>query len=128
MATWLLMAILPFERQLRSAQRATANEQAMGKSARRPTSADESDFSLKGQERPPFIHLGRIRPERSKPVPEPVGAIGASTAVKYAVAVTRQEQDQQDLQGRQAVQLIQSATAPQLATSGSVGTKLNVVG
>jgi hypothetical protein len=61
-------------------------------------------------------------------VAEPVGAIGASTAVKYAVAVTRQEQDQQDLQGQQAVQLIQSATAPQLATSGSVGTKLNVVG
>ena len=59
---------------------------------------------------------------------DPVGAIGAPTAAKYAVAVTRKEQDQQDLQGQQAVQLIESATAPKLATSGSVGTKLNVVG
>ena len=59
---------------------------------------------------------------------DPVGAIGAPSAIKYAVAVTRKEQDEQDLQGQQAVQLIQSATAPQLATSGSVGTKLNLVG
>ena len=59
---------------------------------------------------------------------EPVAAIGAPSAAQYAVAVTRKEQDQQALQGQQAVQLIQSATAPQLATSGSVGTKLNFVG
>jgi hypothetical protein len=59
---------------------------------------------------------------------EPVGAIGAPTAAKYAVEVTRKEQAQQDLQGQQAVQLIESASAPQLATSGSVGTKLNFVG
>ncbi|MEI9938355.1 MAG: hypothetical protein WDO69_14130 [Pseudomonadota bacterium] len=59
---------------------------------------------------------------------EPVGAISAPSAAKYAVAVTRTEQDQQNVQGQQAVQLIQSATAPQLATSGSVGTKLNFVG
>jgi len=58
---------------------------------------------------------------------DPVGAIGAPRAAQYAVAVTRKEHDQQDLQGRQAVQLIESATAPKLATSGSVGTKLNFV-
>jgi len=58
MATWLLMAILPFQRQLRSARRATANEQARAQSARRPMNADQSDFSLKGQVRPPFILLG----------------------------------------------------------------------
>jgi hypothetical protein len=61
-------------------------------------------------------------------MPEPVGAIGAPTAAKYAVEVTRKEQDQQDAQGQQAVQLIQSANAPQLETSGSVGTKLHFVG
>ena len=59
---------------------------------------------------------------------EPIGAIGASTAIEYSVAVTRKEQDQQDQQGQQAVQLIQAASAPKLETSGSVGTKLNVVG
>jgi hypothetical protein len=59
---------------------------------------------------------------------EPVGAIGAPTAAKYAVEVTRKELDQQDQQGKQAVQLIESASAPALATSGSVGTKLNFVG
>ena len=58
---------------------------------------------------------------------EPVGAIGASTAASYALAVTRKEHDQQEEQGRQAVQLIQSATAPQLETSGPVGTKLHFV-
>ena len=57
-----------------------------------------------------------------------VGAVGAPTAAKYAVEVTRKEHDQKDLEGQQAVQLIQSATSPQLATSGSVGTKLNFVG
>lgn len=59
---------------------------------------------------------------------EPVGAIAASTAAQYTIAVARKEQDQQDLQGQQAVQLIQASTAPQLATSGEVGTKLNFVG
>ncbi|HEY0465494.1 MAG TPA: hypothetical protein VGC79_14865 [Polyangiaceae bacterium] len=60
---------------------------------------------------------------------ESVGAVGASTAVKYAFAVARQELDQQEVQGKQAVQLIQSATpAPTLESSGSLGTKLNVVG
>ena len=58
---------------------------------------------------------------------DPVGAIGAPRAAQYAVAVTRKEQDQQAVQGQQAVQLIESATAPKLATSGSVGTKLNFV-
>ena len=58
----------------------------------------------------------------------PVGSVSAPKAAEYAVAVTRKQQDQQSEQGRQAVQLIESATAPQRATSGSVGTKLNVVG
>ena len=42
------------------------------------------------------------------------------------MAVAGKQHDQQQVEGRQAVQLIQSATAPQLASSGSVGTKLNV--
>ncbi len=58
---------------------------------------------------------------------EPVGAIGAPSAAEYVLAVTRKEQDQQALQGQQAVQLIQAATLPKLASSGSVGTKLHVV-
>ena len=89
--------------------------------------ANESDFRSRLSGRPPFIQIGESA-LKGRTMAEPVGAIGASTAAKYAVAVTRKEQDQQDLQGQQAVQLIQSATAPQLATSGSVGTKLNVVG
>ncbi|HYQ02943.1 MAG TPA: hypothetical protein VER96_29930 [Polyangiaceae bacterium] len=59
-------------------------------------------------------------------MPDPVGAIGATTAATYAIAVTRKEQDSKDLQGQQAVQLIQS-TAPKLETSGPVGTKLHVI-
>ena len=58
---------------------------------------------------------------------DPVGAIGATTATTYALAVTRQEHDQKKVEGQQAVQLIQAATAPKLETSGSVGTKLHVV-
>lgn len=58
---------------------------------------------------------------------DPVAAIGATTATTYAVAVTRQEHEQKNLEGRQAVQLIQSANTPQLETSGSVGTKLHFV-
>lgn len=56
---------------------------------------------------------------------EPISGVGAPRAAEYAVAVTRKEHDQKDLEGQQAVQLIQSATAPALATEGSVGTKLN---
>ena len=56
---------------------------------------------------------------------EPISAVGAPRAAQYAVAVTRKELDQKDLEGQQAVQLIQSATAPSLATEGAVGTKLN---
>jgi len=59
---------------------------------------------------------------------EPVGAITASSAAQYVVAIARKEQDQQDVQGQQAVQLIQASTAPPLASSGAVGTKLNIVG
>ena len=56
-----------------------------------------------------------------------VGPIGALIAAKYAVAVASKQQQQQSSGGQQSVSLIQSAAAPQLATSGSVGTKLNVV-
>jgi hypothetical protein len=65
---------------------------------------------------------------KGRTMAEPIGAIGAPTAATYAVEVTRKEQDQQELQGQQAVQLIQSASAPKPETSGSVGTKLHFVG
>ena len=55
-----------------------------------------------------------------------VTPVGASAPANYAVAVTKKQQDQQTVEGRESLQLIQSA-APQLATSGSVGTKLNFV-
>ena len=58
---------------------------------------------------------------------EPVGAISAPNAAQYAVAVVSKQHGQQRLEGRQAVQLIQSATSPQLATAGSVGTQLDFV-
>ncbi len=54
-----------------------------------------------------------------------VGAVGASTAANYAVAVTKKQQSQEAVEGQQSVQLIQSASAPQLENSGSVGTTLN---
>jgi hypothetical protein len=56
-----------------------------------------------------------------------VGAVGASTptTANYAVAVTKKQQDQESVQGQESVQLIQSAAAPQLESSGSVGTQLN---
>jgi hypothetical protein len=53
-----------------------------------------------------------------------VGPVGAPTAATYAVAVTEKQHDQQKVEGQESLSLIQSA-APQLATSGSVGTKLN---
>ncbi|HEY5376902.1 MAG TPA: hypothetical protein VIK01_24635 [Polyangiaceae bacterium] len=54
-----------------------------------------------------------------------VGPVGASTAANYAVAVTKKQQSQEAVEGQESVQLIQSASAPQLESSGSVGTKLN---
>jgi hypothetical protein len=54
-----------------------------------------------------------------------VGAVGPSTAANYAVAVTKKQQSQAAVEGQESVQLIQSASAPQLEGSGSVGTKLN---
>ena len=56
---------------------------------------------------------------------DPIGAISAPTAAQYSVEVTGKVHDQARLEGKQAVQLIESATAPQLATSGDVGTQLN---
>jgi len=58
---------------------------------------------------------------------DPVGAISSSNAAQYAVAVAQKQHSQQTVEGQQAVQLIQSASSPQLATSGEVGTKLNFV-
>ena len=59
---------------------------------------------------------------------DPVGAVSAPTAAQYTVGVVRMQHDQQAEEGKEAVQLIQAATLPQLATSGAVGTKLHVVG
>lgn len=56
-----------------------------------------------------------------------VGAIGATIATKYAVAVAGKQQEQQTDSGRQSLALIEAAAAPQLATSGTLGTKLNFV-
>jgi hypothetical protein len=57
---------------------------------------------------------------------DPIGAISAPTSAQYAVEVTGKAHEQARLEGKQAVQLIESATSPQLATSGDVGTKLNL--
>ena len=55
-----------------------------------------------------------------------VEAVGAPTGAQYAMAVTKKQQTQQQVEGQESLQLIQSASAP-LAASGSLGTKLNVV-
>ncbi len=56
-----------------------------------------------------------------------VGPIGATVATKYAFAIAGKQLQQQADSGQQSLALIQSSAAPQLATSGSVGTKLNFV-
>ncbi|MEO8905347.1 MAG: hypothetical protein ABI488_22790 [Polyangiaceae bacterium] len=56
-----------------------------------------------------------------------IGPIGAPLAIKYAVAVAGKQQQQLTDSGQQALALVQSAAAPQLATSGSVGTQLHFV-
>ena len=56
---------------------------------------------------------------------DPIGGVSAPNAAKFAVEVTRKQHDQQSQEGKEAVQLIQSATSPQLESSGDVGTKLN---
>jgi hypothetical protein len=55
-----------------------------------------------------------------------VGPVSAPIGAQYSAAVGKKAQSQQEVEGQESVQLIQSASAP-LATSGSVGTKLNVV-
>jgi len=127
MATWLLMAITPSTRQLGSARRAAAipvTGETFGPSAylvgfrlfRSRLRATRRSFQLAKSA------------AKGPPMADSIGAIGATTATKFAVEVTRKEQDQQEVQGQQAVQLIQAASAPKLETSGSVGTKLNFVG
>ena len=56
---------------------------------------------------------------------DPIGAVAAPTAAQYSIAVASKQHAQTTQEGKQAVQLIDAATAPQLATSGDVGTKLN---
>ena len=56
-----------------------------------------------------------------------VGPVAAPTAAQYVMSVAKKEQSQQEVEGQESVQLIQSASAP-LASSGSVGTRLHVVG
>jgi len=57
---------------------------------------------------------------------DPIGAVSAPTAAQYSVEVTGKAHAQATQEGKQAVQLIESATAPRLAASGDVGTKLNL--
>ena len=68
------------------------------------------------------------RPEKVEPnmAVDSVSSVGGPTAAQYSVSVAKKEQTQQDVEGQESVQLIQSASTA-LATSGSVGTKLNVV-
>ena len=54
-------------------------------------------------------------------------AAAAPDRLAYDAAVLQKTKSHIEEQGRQAVQLIEAATSAQLATSGSVGTKLHVV-
>lgn len=54
-----------------------------------------------------------------------IGAVSAPLAAQYSIAVASKQQSQTAQEGKQAEQLIEAATAPQLATSGDVGTRLN---
>jgi hypothetical protein len=54
-----------------------------------------------------------------------IGAVSAPLAAQYSVAVASKQQAQTSQEGKQAEQLIEAATAPKLAPSGDVGTKLN---
>ena len=126
MATRLLMAIL-----LRAASLAQAGkspQRVKRRSARQPTWRVGANFHSSRSGAYRSLKEGNSTPAKGRIMAEPVGAIGAASAAKFAVAVTRKQLDQQDLQGQQAVQLIQSASSPELATSGAVGTKLNLVG
>jgi hypothetical protein len=56
--------------------------------------------------------------------------VGESTsldALRWEIGVAKLQQDATKAQGEAAVKLIESATAPPLAESGHVGTRLNVV-
>ena len=90
-------------------------------------SAPRGIILLKSSTLLPFSSFGVARQGKRKIMADPVGGISAASAAQYAVGVVRMQHDQQDVEGKQAVQLIQAASAPQLASSGSVGTKLNVV-
>ncbi len=56
-----------------------------------------------------------------------IGSVSAPLGAQIATAVAGKAQSQQKAEGQQAVQLIEGATAPQLANSGAVGTKLHFV-
>ena len=84
-------------------------------------------FLLRQSPGEPFSSSAGVRRKGRIQMAEAIGAIGAPNAAQYAVAVARKEHSQQAEEGRQAVQLIQASSAPELAASGSLGTKLNVV-
>jgi len=54
-----------------------------------------------------------------------VGTTAAGAA--YDVSVMKKQLDQQDEQGKQAVELIQAAKAPESRPNGNVGKLINVV-
>ena len=57
----------------------------------------------------------------------PISQSGAAFATQWAVSVQKKQMDSAEDQGKAAVALIESSGAPAKATSGNVGTKLNVV-
>jgi hypothetical protein len=56
-----------------------------------------------------------------------VGETPSLDALRWEIGVQKLQQDTIKQQGEAAVKLIESATAPPLAPSGDVGTRLNVV-
>jgi hypothetical protein len=52
---------------------------------------------------------------------------GNSTSMAYDVAIAKKMNESTREQGRQALALIQSATAPTSTTSAGVGSRLNIV-
>jgi hypothetical protein len=112
--------------QLGPGPRDAATEQTTNPTGHQADRPERFQFQLKAAFEAPLLSRQRSPHERLK-MSESVGALAAPSAAQYALAVTRKEHDQQNQEGKQAVQLIEAATAPQLANSGAVGTKLNLV-
>jgi hypothetical protein len=81
-------------------------------------------FALKERFARPFLGKEYCRERLKEMAVDSVGSVSAPTGAQYSVAVSKKQQSQQEVEGQESVQLIQSASAP-LATSGDVGTKLN---